>query len=153
MCLDLFRKNVHNIDKNSSLTDAWLTFLSATDVETITQLIEAFPEFLDIYKEIAEFVRKPEELTMMLSEELYIMDRNTEREMRKDLENENKELEIRNNILKDENTELKDENTELKDENTELKDKNAELSGANRELNQRIKLLESQLAAQYRNQQ
>jgi len=146
VCLDLFRKNVHNIDKNSSLTDAWLTFLSATDVETITQLVAAFPEFLDIYKEIAEFVRKPEELTMMLSEELYIMDRNTEREMRKDLENENKELEIRNNILKD-------ENTELKDENTELKDKNAELSGANRELNQRIKLLESQLAAQYRNQQ
>ena len=146
VCLDLFRKNVHNIDKNSSLTDAWLTFLSATDVETITQLIEAFPEFLDIYKEIAEFVRKPEELTMMLSEELYIMDRNTEREMRKDMEKENKALELRNNILKV-------ENEGLKDENEGLKEKNAELIGANQELIQRIKLLEDQLAVQYHNQQ
>jgi len=36
-----------------------LTFLSATDTETILHLITEFPEFLPIYKEISEFTLKP----------------------------------------------------------------------------------------------
>lgn len=45
ICLDSFRSIVHNITKDSSALDAWLTFLSVTDVETIASLLEAFPCF------------------------------------------------------------------------------------------------------------
>ena len=174
ICLDLFGKNVHNISKDSPQIDVWLTFLSATDVEVITKLAMEFPDFLDIYREIAKFVGKREELMMMLSEELYIMDRNTEREMRQDMEMENKklmdknmklkhenmelmgentelkdkntELKDKNTELKDKNTELKDKNTELKDKNTELKDKNTELKDENTELKKQIAELQAQIA-------
>ena len=86
LCLDTFQKNIHNVDASSNMLDVWLTFLSATDTETILHLITEFPEFLSIYKEISEFAMNPEELLHMFSEELYIMDRNTERLMVTELE-------------------------------------------------------------------
>ena len=67
------------------MQDAWLTFLSTTDLKTIHSLISNFPEFEVIYQEIADFVKDPKELMNMLSEELYIMDRNSERLMVNDL--------------------------------------------------------------------
>lgn len=67
------------------MQDAWLTFLSTTDLKTIHSLISSFPEFEVIYREIADFVKDPKELMNMLSEELYIMDRNSERLMVNDL--------------------------------------------------------------------
>ena len=81
LCLDIFQKNVHNVDESSDLLDVWLTFLSATDTGTIMNLITEFPDFLPIYQEIAEFSLEPEVLMTMFSRELYIMDRNTERLM------------------------------------------------------------------------
>lgn len=81
ICLDSFRSIVHTITKESNELEAWLTFLSATDVNIISALIEAFPSFTSIYQEIADFVKNPEELIQMLSKELYIMDKNMERLM------------------------------------------------------------------------
>ncbi|MGN1180325.1 MAG: PD-(D/E)XK nuclease family transposase [Suilimivivens sp.] len=88
LCLDSFHSIVHNITKSSSNLEAWLTFLSATEPETISALIEAYPCFVPIYQEIADFVKKPEELIGMLSEELYIMDKNMERLMVSELKEE-----------------------------------------------------------------
>ena len=45
------------------------------------RLIAVHPEFIEMYHEIAEFRREPEELIGMFSEALYIMDRNTEKYM------------------------------------------------------------------------
>ena len=87
LCLDIFQQNVHNVNTSSSSLDVWLTFLSATDTDTIMNLITEFPEFLPIYHaisislEIAEFATDPEVLMTMFSQELYIMDRNMERLM------------------------------------------------------------------------
>lgn len=87
ICLDTFRSIIHTIDKGSSMQDAWFTFLSATDLGTIHTLITSFPEFKTIYKEIADYFRDPKELMNMFSDELRIMDRNTERLMVNDLQN------------------------------------------------------------------
>lgn len=76
--LDTFREGVHNIKDE---LDAWLTFLIKGDAESVMKLIEAYPEFIDIYKEIAEFRRDPKELIGMFSEALLELDRNTERYM------------------------------------------------------------------------
>ena len=69
------------------MQDAWFTFLSATDLGTIHTLITNFPEFKTIYQEIADYFRDPKELMNMFSDELRIMDRNTERLMVNDLQN------------------------------------------------------------------
>lgn len=92
ICLDIFRSIVHNITKRSSFQEAWLTFLSAADTNSITALITAFPMFLPIYQEIANFAQNPKELMNMFSEALYIMDRNMERLMVEELQEEVKEV-------------------------------------------------------------
>ena len=85
--------------------EAWLTFLSATEPEAISTLIEAFPCFSTIYQEIADFVKNPEELIGMLSEELYIMDKNMERlmvsELKEEAEQAKSELEMAKAELND----------------------------------------------------
>lgn len=88
ICLDSFHSIVHNITKGSTLQEAWLTFLSSTDIDTISALVSAFPMFTSIYQEITNFVQNPEELMRMLSEELYIMDHNTERLMITELQDQ-----------------------------------------------------------------
>ena len=88
LCLDSFHSNVHNVTKSSSELEAWLTFLSATDPLVIGALIEAFPCFAPIYQEMMEFAKDPKELIGMLSKELYIMDKNMERLMVSQLQEE-----------------------------------------------------------------
>lgn len=46
-----------------------------------TPLTNHFPFFAPIYQEITDFTQNPEELITMLSKELYIMDRNMEKLM------------------------------------------------------------------------
>jgi predicted transposase/invertase (TIGR01784 family) len=81
ICLDTFQSIVHTMIKGCSMQEAWLTFLSSTDVQAISALVAEFPMFLPIYQEITDFAKKPEELMNMFSEALYIMDRNMERMM------------------------------------------------------------------------
>ena len=71
--LDTFRNTVHNIDNK---LNAWLTFLSSDTPSDILKLIHAYPEFCELYQEIAEFRRNPKELIYMYSEALTIADNN-----------------------------------------------------------------------------
>ena len=88
VCLDSFRSVVHNITKDSSELDAWLWFLCAVDAGEVEALVKAFPQFTPIYRELFDFMRTPKELMKMLSEALYIMDKNTERLMVTQLQEE-----------------------------------------------------------------
>ena len=83
--LDIFRDTVQNIDTQR---DAWMTFLSRNDPESIVKLVGRYPEFLSYYHDIAEFRKDPREVLHMFSEALYILDRNTERLMVDDLREE-----------------------------------------------------------------
>ena len=65
---------VHNISNN---LDAWLTFLSSDKSEDIVSLINSYPEFMELYQEIAALRTKPKELISMYSEALAIADKNT----------------------------------------------------------------------------
>ena len=143
ICLDIFRQDMHNTDEDSRMLDAWLTFLSATDAAAVMGLVTECPEFWEIYQEIAEFAKEPEALMGIFSEELSIMDRNTELEMLKDREMEAAEWKTKAVVLEDENTELKGKITELKGENTKLQDTISEKDEI-------IAALQAQLAAQPR---
>ena len=127
ICLDSFRSIVHTITKDSSLQEAWLTFLSATDVETILALLQAFPSFAEIYQEITDFMTDPEELMNMLSKELYIMDRNEERMMVTKLQEEVEAAKAEAEAAKGEAKSAKAERDAVMSENRSLIDKNAKL--------------------------
>ena len=63
-------------------------FFSSDEPADILSLISIYPEFRELYKEIAEFRTKPEELIHMYSEALAIADRNTVRLMIDDMQEE-----------------------------------------------------------------
>ncbi|MDD3339578.1 MAG: hypothetical protein PHS82_12065 [Lachnospiraceae bacterium] len=91
--LDNFHKNTHNEIKE---LDAWLCFLSSDNLEDMLRILEAYPDFIALYKEIMEFQAKPEELIGMFSEALEIMDLNTTRYM---IEEQAKEIEEQKEAL------------------------------------------------------
>lgn len=67
-------KNHHNI---SSKLDAWLYFIASDNPEDIRKVVEAYPEFEDIYRQVFQFRYCMEELMGMFSDALRIMDKNT----------------------------------------------------------------------------
>lgn len=60
--LDTFEERVHNVD---SRMHAWLTFLSATSPERILELVNNYPDFVELYKEVAMFRQDYKELIKM----------------------------------------------------------------------------------------
>ena len=76
--LDIFREKVQNklISIDNKL-EAWLSFLSADDPETIITIIQKYPEFKPLYKDMYKMCRNTEYIMRLFSEELEIMDNNT----------------------------------------------------------------------------
>ncbi len=86
-----------------SRRDAWLTLFSSDDPDRIVELLEDYPEFKEIYREGYQICRNMEKIMGIFSEELYMLDRNTERymfdEMQKDLDEAQNNLdEAQNNL-------------------------------------------------------
>ena len=87
--LDTFKNRGYN--KISNKLEAWLSFFTYEHPEEIILLVNSFPEFAALYKDIAEFRRKPEEVIGMFSEALRIMDRNTTKYMIEDMQRQYEE--------------------------------------------------------------
>ena len=85
-------------------------------MESVMRLIEVHPEFSDMYHEIAEFRREPEELIGMFSEALYIMDRNTEKYMVDELKEKVKLAEQKLEQIKQENEAVRQESEIVRQE-------------------------------------
>lgn len=74
--LDIFRENVQNKTINSKL-DAWLAFLSMDDPGMVVTLMEAYPDFKEMYRQVYEICRNVEDVMGLFSKELLELDRNT----------------------------------------------------------------------------
>ncbi len=113
--LDFFLKIPHN---ELTELEAWLYFFSSDHPLHIQHIIEKYPFFHELYRDIINFQYHPKELITMFSESLLIADRNTVKlmidELRDDLA-----------TMKKEAAEWKAEVSEL---NAELSEKNAELA-------------------------
>ena len=87
----------------------------------VTDLVEKYPYFRSMYKEVYEMCRNTEKVMNMFSKELRELDRNTVQymidEMQEELEGKAKELEEKGGELE----ESKSENTELRKQIEELK--------------------------------
>lgn len=61
----------------SSKLDAWLMFIASDQPCDIREVIEAYPEFTNLYREVFEFRYHKKELISMYSDALKILDANT----------------------------------------------------------------------------
>ena len=91
--LDTFKNRMHNII--DSKRNAWLSFFTFEMPDDIMKLVHFHPEFIPLYRDIAEFRKRPEEVIGMFSEALRIMDRNTTKYMIDDLTKQRDEAEAR----------------------------------------------------------
>ena len=104
--LDIFRELPHN---ELNELDAWLTFLSSDDPAQIKRLIDAYPKFMEYYREIIQFRYHPKEvLGMTMTEAIGIMDDNAYKmmidEMRDDLAQKQHNLkELQGTLLETQN--------------------------------------------------
>ena len=87
VALDIFKKAIQNRDIRNRL-EAWLFFLATDDPEDIGKLLERYPEFGKLYREIYEICRNVEKVMEMFSMELWELDRNTVQYMMDEMQEE-----------------------------------------------------------------
>jgi hypothetical protein len=110
--LDVFKQSKYSKTK-CNLT-AWLSLLATENMSEVDALIEEYPWLEEIYREMAEYMHKPEEVLNMFSEALSILDSNTVRlmidEMNEQLAEQSEQLAAKD----DEIRKLKEQIAELK---------------------------------------
>lgn len=75
VALDVFKKNMS--DQDSSEQSGWLSLLAAETVKEAQQLSGKYPWLKEIYREMAEFMGRPEEVLDLFSEAFRTQERNT----------------------------------------------------------------------------
>ena len=115
--LDIFQALYDNKNADTELT-AWLMFLSTDDPEAICRLIDTYPYFETLYKDVYELAANKERVMEMFSKELQELDEGTTQYMI----------------------------DELTDEVNELRSENATLLAENKESENKLKKLEAELA-------
>ena len=81
------------------------------------RIIERYPDFREIYEEIAQFQVKPEELVGMYSKALEILDRNTVQymieEQKQEIEEQQREIEERKREIVEQQREIEEQQKEI----------------------------------------
>ena len=142
--LDIFTKNRQNRNIRSK-RDAWLTLFSSDDPETVTELIEAYPEFKEIYEEGYEICRNMEKVMGLFSKELYLLDRNTEKLMFDEMQKESEELRIKSEEMRQENEKMRLENDVMQQENQKIHMEKDVMQRENEELKREKEMLVKEL--------
>ena len=75
IALDVFRKNKYAKDRSE--LNGWISLLAVENVEEAEKLLADYPWLEEIYRDMAEFMQRPEEVLGMFSEALRILDHNT----------------------------------------------------------------------------
>lgn len=88
ICLDTYKSFIHT--KINSEKEAWMLFLSSTNLEDIMEVCECYPQFIPLYQEVFDFGKDVRELLSTFSEALREMDRNEERYMIEEMQEEMK---------------------------------------------------------------
>ena len=86
--LDTYKKIFHTRNKITDRKEAWLLFLASTDLRDILEVCEYAPEFIPIYEEVFEFGKDVKEFVSTFSDSLRETDRNAERLMVEELQEE-----------------------------------------------------------------
>ena len=122
IALDVFRKIPYPKDKNERT--GWLSLLAVEDVETAEIIQRDYPWLGEIYRDMAEYMRRPEEVLNMFSEALKILDHNTVQFM---IEEQEKKLTEQLRELQEQQRELQEQQKELMQKDELLKERDAEI--------------------------
>ena len=121
--LDIFKKTHHNKPIENKL-EAWLTFFSAEEPDEIINLIESYPEFIPLYKDLSELCRNTKKVMGMFSKELQELDRNTVSymidEMQEEINQQKAELEGKDAALREQKNMLEEKNMALQKQQDEI---------------------------------
>ena len=100
--LDVFQKIVQNKGVRNKL-EAWLMFFSTDEPEKMAELMEKYPEFQKMYREIYELCLNVEKVMEMFSKELQELDQNTVQymidEMQEEIDGLKADLQEKENVL------------------------------------------------------
>ena len=143
VALDVFREITYNLGEE---IEAWLLFLSSDRPEDIMRIIERYPDFREIYEEMAQFQVKPEELVGMYSKALEILDRNTVQymieEQKQEIEGQKQEIEKRKQEIEGQKQEIEAQKQEIKEQKQEIEERKQEIEEQKQEIERLKKLLE-----------
>ena len=130
--LDIFTKMPHN---ELTELEAWLYFLGSDNPLHIQRIIEKYPFFMELYKDIIDLRYHPKELITMFSESLLIADRNTVKlmidEMKQEIEEQKSELAELGSKIEENNSILAEKNSEIAEKDAEIAEKDAEIARLN----------------------
>ena len=149
VALDVFRKSEYAKcrDPKERLV-GWLSFFCTEDADEAEELCKTYPWLWELYAEMAEFGRKPEELISMFSEFLREMDRNTIRymvdDMKEQIEKGKIELAEINKTLAEKNEALAKKDEALAEKDEALAEKNEALAEKNEALAEKDEALKAQ---------
>ncbi|MDY2790542.1 MAG: hypothetical protein SOT70_07140, partial [Lachnospiraceae bacterium] len=129
--------------------EAWLTFFSAEEPDEIINLIESYPEFIPLYKDLSELCRNTKKVMGMFSKELQELDRNTVSymidEMQEEINQQKAELEGKDMALQEQKNKLEEKDVALQEQKNKLEEKDVALQ------EQKNKLEEKDVALQEQN--
>ena len=109
------------------------------------ELIEAYPEFKEIYEEGYEICRNMEKVMGLFSKELYLLDRNTEKLMFDEMQKESEELRIKSEEMRRENEKMRLKNDIMQQENQKIHMEKDVMQRENEELKREKELLVKEL--------
>ena len=147
IALDVFRESGYakHRDPKERLA-GWLSFFCTENTEEAEELSKIYPWLSELYVEMAEFGRKPEELMTMFSEMLREMDRNTIRymvdDMKEQIEKGKQELAELNVVLEESKKEIEESKKEIEESKKEIEESKKELEESKKELEESKKELE-----------
>ena len=122
IALDVFRENIYpKVRQNADyMQTAWLSLLSARTLDDAEELLRNYPFMEDILRNMAEYLRRPEEVLSMFSDALRQLDKNTELYMIEELEQKIKSEKNRADSEKNRADSLQSQNTSLQSKNQSL---------------------------------
>jgi len=135
--LDIFKKN-HQNGVVSTKLDAWLMFLSTDEPDEIMRLIDAFPEFLALYRHIYEICVNTEDIMGIFSEALAEMDRNTVDYMIDEMQKKVDTLQSEKDQIQSRYDQLQSRYEQSQGEKEQIQSENAELQGEIEQLKQQL---------------
>ena len=129
--LDIFRNMTHN---TISKLDAWLYFIGSDDPKDILRVVEAYPEFGDLYRELIGLRFDMKGLTSMFDYYRQLLKEADEGTVQYMIEEQRKELEETKKEVAEKKQELAEQKQEIAEQKQEIENKDKQLSEMNEQL-------------------
>ena len=136
--LDVFLEMPHN---ELTELEAWLYFLSSDHPRDVQNVIEKYPFFQELYRDIIDFRYHPEELIRMFSEALLAADRNTVRMMIDEMRQELAELSL---AIAEKEASIAEKDASIAEKDASIAEKDASLAEKDAKLQELTALLAAQ---------